>query len=253
VEIKVPGAGGPCTTAPATPVGLIATVVGTTVTLTWTAAPGCPATSFVIQAGSAPGASDLASFDTGSNATTFTAPGTPPGTYFIRLIARNGFGDSAPTTDVTAVVGGGPPAPPPAGPADFAGNYVGQWVNNTFGSTGPARMTITVDEAARTIRLVLDLDGNVFGGADPPPQTIDGTFVPGGNAIFASNTPVFGTVNMIVTPAGVLTGTFTNLPNPGITRVELTGTVTPQTIVIDYTVIFVAGPPATGRITLNRT
>src|SRR5262245_63393976 len=51
--------------APAPPSGLSATVTGSTVTLTWTApAGGDPPTSYIVDAGSMAGASNVATFDT---------------------------------------------------------------------------------------------------------------------------------------------------------------------------------------------
>ena len=46
-------------------------------------------TSYVIQAGSSPGAANLANADTGSIATTFTAGGVPAGSYYIRVYGRS--------------------------------------------------------------------------------------------------------------------------------------------------------------------
>src|SRR5262245_6397640 len=56
----------PLAGTPSTPTGLQGTVTGTTVTLTWSYVSGAnpDATSYVIEAGSASGLSDIASFDT---------------------------------------------------------------------------------------------------------------------------------------------------------------------------------------------
>jgi predicted phage tail protein len=101
-EITVVSAG-PCSTPPAAPSALTAQMLGNVVTLDW-AAPsvGCPATGYVVQAGSAPGASDLALFDVGA-ATSLTVA-APPGTYYVRVIARNGFGGGDGSNEVTVAV-----------------------------------------------------------------------------------------------------------------------------------------------------
>lgn len=82
--------------APATPAGFSFTVSTRTVTLTWQAAPG--ALEYLLEAGSAPGSSDLFSGSVG-DVTALTA-GVPPGRYHVRLRAQNAIGVSAPTADL---------------------------------------------------------------------------------------------------------------------------------------------------------
>ena len=58
--------------APAPPLGLTTTASGATVTIAWAApAAGEAPTSYLLEAGSAQGASDIAAVNTGSAATTF--------------------------------------------------------------------------------------------------------------------------------------------------------------------------------------
>jgi len=83
-EIVVPVVG--CAGALGAPTGLAAIVAGYTVMLTWTAPVGtCLPTSYFIQAGSAPGLSDLASADLRTTATSYTASGVEPGQYYVRI------------------------------------------------------------------------------------------------------------------------------------------------------------------------
>ena len=117
-EVSVTVGGGappPCAGAPSSPSGLIATVTGTSLTLTWTApATGCPPTSYTVEAGSGPALADLATVNTGSTATSFTASGVGAGTYFARVRAVNDAGRSTPSNEVIfAVTCVGPPGPPP--------------------------------------------------------------------------------------------------------------------------------------------
>lgn len=88
--------------APAAPQNLSAAVGGGLVRLFWTASPG-NAESYVIEAGLSPGQSNLAVLDTTTLDTAFSAA-VAPGTYYVRLRARNTFGTSAPSNEVTIVV-----------------------------------------------------------------------------------------------------------------------------------------------------
>ena len=97
------GTGG-CTAAPGPPTNLaVVSVTGGTVLLTWTAAPGTP-TSYVVEAGSSPGGSNLATTDLGSTATSLTAPGVGRGTYYLRIRGRNACGLGTASNEVTFVV-----------------------------------------------------------------------------------------------------------------------------------------------------
>jgi hypothetical protein len=78
-------------------------VSGSTVSLSWTG--GARATSYVLQAGSTSGASNLAAADIG-NTTSYVATGVPNGTYYIRVVSKNACGSSAVSNEVVATVGG---------------------------------------------------------------------------------------------------------------------------------------------------
>ena len=92
--------------------GLAASPSGSSVTLTWNPpTTGAPATGYVIEAGSSPGAANLANFGTGSTATTFSASSVAAGTYYVRIRASNSGGVSAPSNEVTLIVGAGCAAP----------------------------------------------------------------------------------------------------------------------------------------------
>jgi hypothetical protein len=101
-EVRI-DVGGGCP-APLPPTGLQANVIGSTVILTWNAAAG--ATSYVIEAGSAPNASNLANFDTGNAATNFTALQVPAGLYFVRVRGRNACGTDGASNEIAVIVGG---------------------------------------------------------------------------------------------------------------------------------------------------
>jgi hypothetical protein len=131
-------AGGPAV-APAAPSNLIVSSSGSTVFLSWTApASGDPATSYVIEAGSAAGLVNLANFNTGNSLTTFSASGVPAGTYYVRIRAVNAAGTSAISNEAVLVVGtAGACAGPPLGLASTsqsAGSLAFSWRAPSTGS-----------------------------------------------------------------------------------------------------------------------
>jgi hypothetical protein len=99
--------------APSPPANLSAVVQGMTVTLTWTAASvGDSVASFVLEAGDAPGTSNVFAGNVGY--TTVLTASAPAGTYFVRVRAVNADGISSASNEVTVVVGTGACALPAA-------------------------------------------------------------------------------------------------------------------------------------------
>lgn len=90
----------PCTT-PGTPV-VSSSVVGTVVTLQWTTGAGGTPSSFVIEAGSAPGLANLAVAEVSQPILQAAAP---PGIYYLRVRARNACGISGPSSEMAIRVG----------------------------------------------------------------------------------------------------------------------------------------------------
>ena len=104
-ELVVTVAHSGCTNAPNAPSGLNSTVSSGTVTLAWNApAGGCGPTSYVLQAGSATGLSDLATFNTGSHATNYVARGVSARTYYLRVLAANAYGQSGRSNEIIVTV-----------------------------------------------------------------------------------------------------------------------------------------------------
>ena len=96
------------------PRGFTVLWIGTTAVLSWTAPAADGAmedrpTSYVLEAGTTPGASDVATVPVG-NVTRFEA-NVPSGTYYVRVRAVNEYGDSEPTPDLMLVAPGAPRAP----------------------------------------------------------------------------------------------------------------------------------------------
>lgn len=103
VTIAVGVQPGPCVAAPGPPAAVTASSNGGTVVLTWGGSVGMPAT-YIVEAGSAPGLSNLANLETGSTSTSYTAANAPRGTYYLRLRAKNSSGTSAASSEVVIVV-----------------------------------------------------------------------------------------------------------------------------------------------------
>lgn len=94
-----------CTSAPGAPTGLTNSVIGGTVTLNWNApSGGCPATSYILQAGATSGSSALANSNVG-NVASYVATGVGAGTYYVRVVAANAFGQSPASNEVVVTVG----------------------------------------------------------------------------------------------------------------------------------------------------
>jgi len=90
-----------CTAPPSPPGNLVAAVSGVAVTFSWNASAG--ATSYVLEAGSAPGLADLTAINVGTT-TGFTAS-APPGTYYVRVRGSNACGNGGPSNEATVVLG----------------------------------------------------------------------------------------------------------------------------------------------------
>jgi hypothetical protein len=117
--LAAPALSAECTAPPSAPANLTSTISGAFVTLTWTpAASGCPATSYVVHAGTAPGLADITSAPVTTATLTATAAS---GTYYVFVVAQNAFGASKPSNIVTVVVGSS--ANPTTGPSIGPGQW----------------------------------------------------------------------------------------------------------------------------------
>jgi len=112
--------GSPCS-VPAEPANLTNTTASTSVSLSWQA--GAGATSYVLEAGSSPGLSNVAVLNTGSGATTFSTA-APPGLYYVRIRSQNACGISAPSNETTVTIGCSPPSAPGMLSATVSGSNV---------------------------------------------------------------------------------------------------------------------------------
>ena len=89
--------------APGAPRGLSARVAGTTVTLSWSGPEAGYATSYVLEAGTAPGTSNAARANVGPG-TSLVVPNVPANTYYVRVIAMNGNAPSGPSNEIVVKV-----------------------------------------------------------------------------------------------------------------------------------------------------
>lgn len=105
VIVDVGGAQQQCS-APTLPAPILSsTVFGSTVTLDWQL-PAGGATSYAVEGGSVPGATNLVNFDTQSSATSYRATRVAAGTYFVRVRAKNICGASgAPSNELIINIG----------------------------------------------------------------------------------------------------------------------------------------------------
>ena len=84
---------------------LTGSVSASTVSLSWTPAAGPVAQSYIVEAGTAPGLSDVFNGNVGS---VLQVAATPiPGTYFVRVRGLNGFGAGDASNEVMLTVGSG--------------------------------------------------------------------------------------------------------------------------------------------------
>jgi hypothetical protein len=138
-SLRVRCLSGTCNTPPLPPTGLTGSVSTFATSLSWIApSSGRPPTSYVVEAGTTSGATDVLLFDTLSPSTTLRAPGIPNGTYFVRVRSRNPVGTSGPSNEIT-ISGPAGCALPPA-PATFTAAASGllvtlQWAAVAGGTT----------------------------------------------------------------------------------------------------------------------
>jgi hypothetical protein len=130
ILVVVGGSGGACSAPPAAPIGLSATVTGSSVSVVWTGGGGCATTNYALHAGSGPGLSNVTVANLGT-ASTLSAV-APAGTYYVRVFAQNAFGTSGPSNEIIVVVGGAapPPSPPPGAGADALFNEAVSLMNS---------------------------------------------------------------------------------------------------------------------------
>jgi fibronectin type 3 domain-containing protein len=112
-------------TAPATPTQLTATAGSASIALTWAASTG--ATSYNVLRSQTPGGEGTVPYASNISATTYTDKGVSAGTtYYYQVSAVNSAGQSAPSSEASAIV---QPATAPTAPTNLAASQSGGSAN----------------------------------------------------------------------------------------------------------------------------
>ena len=129
--------------------------------------------------------------------------------------------------------------------ASNAARAAGTWLDAASGTT----LVVTVDTITQTAVMVIDYKGN----RDPLPETFSGPYSLTTGLTLTRTSPVAGTVSLAITPAGQITGSITNVPDPDIRRVDITGTATPTRVSITSTESLTGGgAPVVETVTLTK-
>jgi hypothetical protein len=136
--------GGGCV-PPGPPQSFTSAVVGIRVTLRWLPpASGDAPTTYVIEAGSAPGLANLFNAPSGSPATELSID-APPGQYFVRLRAQNACGTSGVSNEQLVAVGSTPACTYAVSPGSVSVPLAGGSVQVNVTATGGCRWQLQSD------------------------------------------------------------------------------------------------------------
>jgi hypothetical protein len=142
---------------PASPTGFGVSVAGSTATFSWTAplSGGAPS-GYVLLAGTTPGFSTpFAALPVPAAATSLAIPGVPAGTYYLRLVAQNAGGTSAPSNEVTLTVAGLTAPGAPTLSASVSGRTVSvSWTPGSGGAPAGYTLSAAVSPAGAAIATV---------------------------------------------------------------------------------------------------
>jgi hypothetical protein len=120
---------------------------------------------------------------------------------------------------------------------EFEGFWRGTWFNNTFQSTDSAFITIDVNEPTSTIQIIMDLEGNVFGGNNPEAATMNGNYDNNGFSV-SGNSPSYGDLFFSGTAGGSMTGRIPDVPSAFVDSTTLSGNYNRDSIDLVYLVFF---------------
>ncbi len=159
VTVSVPQAAPP----PGAPSGLTVTVSGSTATFSW-AVPGTggAVAGYTLLAGVTPGfAAPVASLPLPAAPRSVSIPGVPPGTYYVRVVAQNTGGVSAPSNEVNLTVAGpSAPAAPTLNPPSVSGSTVSLSWSPGSGGGAPTSYLLTALTPGGAVIVTVPLTGS---------------------------------------------------------------------------------------------
>lgn len=131
----------------------------------------------------------------------------------------------------------------------YLGTWAGTWTNTTFSSTGA--VSVDVSQTGDTFTLQFDMDGNVFGGANPALETFTATVSSANASLVSFTSSVYGTLTGTLAANGTLTASGTAIPG-SVDTFTLTGSWTATAITANVTITFDAGGSANATASLAK-
>lgn len=135
--------------------------------------------------------------------------------------------------------------------AVLAGTYLGEWVNQSFGSSGTAALNLSLSPSTGVATLQLDLGGPVLGGSDPPQDVLLGSYGPWG-AELAGSSPTFGELRLEIGSDGRVRGGSDDVPGASVETVTFDGIIADGVVSLTYHVDFVGSLEAVGSLVALR-
>ena len=159
VTVSVPQAAPP----PGAPSALTGTVNGSTASFSWAApSSGGAVAGYTLLAGVSPGfAAPIASLPLPAAPRSVSVPGVPPGTYYVRVVAQNTGGVSAPSNEVAVTVAGpAVPAAPTLNAPTVNGNTVSLSWSPGSGGGAPTSYLLTALTPGGAVIVTVPLSGS---------------------------------------------------------------------------------------------
>ena len=158
---------------------------------------------------------------------------------------------TAPSPTAAAAASPTAAAPSPTtGVGAVGGRWYGDWENLRLGTSGSAMLDIELSPTG-SASFTLDLDGHVFGLLDPPARKFTGSW-DGDGAIFTGHgDDLFGDMRIGVSTDGAFDMYADNIPEVDV-RLEVRGQISGGRVEATYTLEFLRGGSANGRVFLAR-